>query len=166
MIKRLIFSVFIFSLFGHLSAQINEDLSKLGSSVFDAFKLNNYAQLENQLANIDDMEDWMEQVMKYYPPEKQREIVAKKNENAQKGIKSMYDSFQSVYQTGISSGINWTKAKYVKTNAEYCGENPQPKEEVTCLVISFTYLGVEYHIQAAVVKVKRGYVLIDRFKFY
>jgi hypothetical protein len=138
----------------------------MGSSVFEAIRVNNYAQLENKLPTIDDMEDWLEQVMSYYPPEKQREMIAKKNENAQRGIKKMYDSFESVYQTGISSGINWTKTKFVNVIAEYCGENPQPKDKVTCLGISFTYLGVEYHIQTAVVKVNRGYVLVDRFKFY
>jgi hypothetical protein len=166
MIKKILLLITILSFGGKISSQINEDLNKIGLAVFEAVKVNDYSLIADHLANLDDMEDWMEQVMQYYPVEKQREFVANKNENAKKGIKEMHDTFQSVHQTGISSGVNWAKTKLVKVFAEYCGENPHPKDTVTCLGIAFTYLGVEYHIQAAVVKVNRGYVLVDGFKFY
>ncbi len=166
MIKRLIFSLCIFAFGGHLAAQLNDDLSKMGSSLFETIRVNNYAQIENQLPTIDDMDEFLEQVINYYPPEKQREMIAKRNEDHKSELKSIYDSFESVHQKGISSGINWTKAKFTNVIAVYCGENPIPKDKVTCLLISFTYLGVKYSIETAAVKVNRGYVLCQGFKLY
>lgn len=148
------------------NAQIQSNHEILGSKVLDALITNNYNTLEDYLPTMSDFEEMIEKISSFFPVEKQREMISTKNEFAKSSIKILHESFNSVYQDGVSAGINWAKVKFKSISTEYVGENPIPKELITGVNIKFTYLGVEYSIDVFSSEIKRGYILVDRFKFY
>ena len=93
-------------------------------------------------------------------------MISKKNENAKKAIQKMYETFNSSYQQGVSAGINWSSVKLASVVSEKIVDKDIPKDFATGVQVSFTYLGVQYNVSFTLVKLTRGVVLFDRFKFY
>jgi hypothetical protein len=149
------------------NCQGNSQYQQMSNDVFAAFKTNQYNSLEKYLPSIQDMEHWIETVAGTLPVEKQREMVAKKNEIAKEALQDLRSTFESCYQQGIAAGLNWSSTKFVSFKNKYITDKSVPKELIMGVMLTVSYLGVEYNITfCSIVGSKGNAVLADRFKFF
>jgi hypothetical protein len=88
------------------NCQSNSQYQQMSNDVFTAFKSNQYNSLEKYLPSMQDIELWIEKVASALPVEKQREMVAKKNEIAKEALQDLRTTFESCYQQGTAAGLN------------------------------------------------------------
>ncbi len=148
------------------NCQGNSQYQQMSNDVFTAFKTNQYNSLEKYLPSMQDMEYWIEKVASYYPVEKQREMVAKKNEYAKEALQDLRKTFESCYQQGVSAGLNWSSTKLISFQTEYVTEKSVPKESIMGVMLTVSYLGVEYKITFGSIAGAKGNVLFESFKFF